>query len=119
MTWEKINLITKKDRIGVYDEYKCSQCGFKKKYYGIGNRQLECPKCKKVDIYGVWKHKSHIVTCPYCHSNLIECPKEHSNAKYLHLQRYKDEVLTICPNGCLEDGSSIIIKKKKKRKKII
>ena len=49
MAWEKKNLVTKKDSKGMYDEYECSECGFKKRHYTF---QIEgsCPKCTKANL---------------------------------------------------------------------
>lgn len=119
MSWDKINLVTQSDRKGLYDLYKCSNCGYKEKVYGL-NRKIFCPKCQKkeIDIYGVWGSfiKNHY--CNFCKEKLIICPKEnHPSSKYWALQRTENEKLFICPNNCLEDGS-FIGKRKKKRKKI-
>jgi hypothetical protein len=116
--WNKINLITKKDKRGMYDEWGCSDCGFKNKYYGIGTIPPYCPECVKKDVvYGTWGvlNKS---TCDHCSSLLVICPKEnHPNSKFWYLQRIVNEKLLVCPNGCSEDGKrkikSAIIKSKK------
>ena len=107
MTWSKMNLVTKKDRTGCYDEYKCSECGFKKRYYSL-QRDAHCPKCfvKERDFYGVWTVKGSKCHCHYCGVNLIKCPENHPNAKYLHLKRYPEEDLYVCPNFCMEDGGT-------------
>lgn len=101
MVWDKINLVTQEDGS---DVWKCSECNFKKKYFGV-ERENECPKCKKTDIYGGWMIKPS--KCNWCNTILIKCPKDHPNAKYLNLKRYPNEDLYICPNNCLEDGSYI------------
>lgn len=33
--WNKINLVTKKDRVGYYDEYMCDRCGMNLKQRGL------------------------------------------------------------------------------------
>lgn len=54
--WEKINLVTKKDRKGLYDHYKCKYCGIEGKSYAIGtievpdryrDKQALCPNAPK------------------------------------------------------------------------
>lgn len=60
--WVKQNLVTKKDRKGLYDHYKCEYCGIEGKSYSMGrievpdryaNKQAIChgaPKHKKVKV---------------------------------------------------------------------
>ena len=107
MSWNKINLVTKKDKTGMYDEYKCDECGFKQKIYGL-NRTARCPKCSKnKDVYGCWSVRNDCV-CDHCKRLFVVCPRKgHPNSKYWDLQRTEDEKLWVCPHGCLEDGSGI------------
>jgi len=106
VSWTKQNLATKRDNKGLYDEYKCSECGFKKRYYTL-QIDSRCPKCVKKEetIYGLWT-KRQGSKCHYCKSLLILCPKDgHPNSKYWNLQRTEKEKLLVCPRGCLKDGS--------------
>ena len=108
--WGKVNLVTISDKTGLYDLYKCEDCGYKEKCYGF-QRSRKCPKCKNVisegrDIIGSWAHISNVgkSSCPKCDAIMVEVPKEgHPNSKYLNLKRCGDEVLVSCPNNCLED----------------
>lgn len=34
--WEKQNLVTQKDKIGLYDKFRCARCGVTVKRYGLG-----------------------------------------------------------------------------------
>jgi len=108
MTWEKKNLVTRKDSQGLYDEYRCSICNLKKRYYTF-KIDGECPRCKKKnkkqDIFGFWTSRKDS-KCVHCQEFLILCPKEgHPNSKYWSLQRNDGAELFVCPNGCLEiDG---------------
>jgi len=43
--WEKQNLVTKTDKIGLYDEYRCERCGVTVKRYGLGPIVCNAP-CK-------------------------------------------------------------------------
>ena len=44
--WEKTNLVTKKDKGGLFDSYQCIVCGKKFKRYGLAwNPPIT--KCKK------------------------------------------------------------------------
>ncbi|MFH1526276.1 MAG: hypothetical protein ABIG69_06420 [Bacteroidota bacterium] len=112
MSWGKVNLVTEKDKTGFYDLWKCSDCGFKKKYYGL-YREGECPKCIKKskikikqDVNGSWGDLNHETTCQWCGSLFVLCPKDgHPNSKYWRLQISENEILKVCPKGCLEDGS--------------
>ena len=54
--WEKTNLVTKKDRKGLYDHYKCKYCGIEGKSYQMGvievpdryrTKQALCPNAPK------------------------------------------------------------------------
>jgi len=54
--WEKTNLVTKKDRKGLYDHYRCKNCGIEGKSYSMGvievpdrygNKQAHCPNAPK------------------------------------------------------------------------
>lgn len=54
--WEKINLVTKRDRKGLYDHYRCKNCGIEGKSYSMGvievpdrygSKQAYCPKAPK------------------------------------------------------------------------
>lgn len=106
--WEKLNLVTLNDGS---DKFKCSKCGFEKKYFGLFRDQY-CPKCKfgkEVPICGCWTtnvEKDHV--CHFCKSKLIICPfSDHPSSHLWSLRRTDDESLLICPNGCLEDGSYI------------
>lgn len=54
--WEKTNLVTKKDRKGFYDHYKCKYCGIEGKSYSMGvilvpdryaAKQALCPNAPK------------------------------------------------------------------------
>lgn len=54
--WEKTNLVTKKDRKGFYDHYKCKYCGIEGKSYSTGvilvpdryaAKQALCPNAHK------------------------------------------------------------------------
>ncbi len=118
MTWAKINLVTDKDGS---DTLKCSECNYKKKYFGLARPPI-CPKChgtgerKKTAIYGGWFNKGDQAECSFCNIDLIKCPKEgHPNSKYWPLKKSPEEVLLVCPNGCLEDGSWTYKKRKLKR----
>jgi hypothetical protein len=104
MGWSKLNLVTKKDRKGTYDEWGCSSCGYTQRYYTL-NRASECPKCKPVDVEGCWSLRSpERMVCRHCGVGMVECPKEgHPNSKYWNLRR-NDEVLYVCSVGCLENG---------------
>ena len=107
--WEKVNLVTVRDKTGMYDLYTCKDCGFQERYYGL-ERPRRCPRCKNaasesVDIVGCWTSISRVEksVCPKCKAIMVAVPKEgHPNSKYLHLKRCEDEVLVTCPNGCLE-----------------
>lgn len=114
MTWRKKNLVTLPDGS---DEYQCSECGFKKKYYSLF-REGRCPKCvqnKDSDVFGAWTSLKHnptcvyykSISCVYCKSILVACPQDHPNSKYLYLKQDDGLDLYVCPNGCLEDGSGI------------
>lgn len=119
--WNKVNLVTQQDRNGMYDEYRCDQCGFKKRYYTL-RIDRHCPKCeankKNVPIYGGWTAKGILKKvgrkCNWCGEGMVIVPKKgHPNSRYWSYQRLRNEVLICCPNGCLEDGSNV---KKKPRK---
>ena len=108
MSWGKLNLVTQKDRKGLYDECRCSVCGFKKKYYGL-NRDSECPKCHEKEksqiINGVWALIEKKSVCQFCETEMVRCPIEgHPNSKFWALKRREDEQLMICPRGCYENG---------------
>ena len=104
MTWYKKNLITKEGKFGMYDIWECSECSFKKKYYGL-HKPTSCPNCDKTKtIYGCWSYNRKSV-CPYCKSKLVICPKvNHPNSKFWLLQKNNKESLLVCPKGCLESG---------------
>lgn len=107
MTWQKQNLVTQKDSEGYYDEYRCSACGFKKRYYSFV-RETICPKCStRTNIMGCWHQGKLPSVCPYCNSEMVECPKQgHPNSQFWNLQRGDYEKLMICPKGCSEDGKT-------------
>lgn len=101
MTWEKQNLVTLKD---MSDVYKCSECGYKQKYFRL-ERSRDCPKCRPENIYGGWYTFKDIgkAKCYHCNYKLIEVPKEgHPNSKFLNLGRH-GEVLLACPKNCGEE----------------
>jgi hypothetical protein len=110
MTWEKKNLVTLSD---MSDIFRCSDCGFEKKYYGL-ERTSKCPKCaeKEDPIVGWWGVAGRISSCPSCQATGIIVPKkEHelsSNWKY----ERPNEQLICCPNECREKSGK---KKKFKR----
>ena len=115
MTWSKVNLVTIKGRSGMYDLYRCSECGYEKKYYGLV-RDLDCPlrmkqpKKHKIErrIVGGWHYGKYEYSsrCNYCNSIEVPCPKSgHPNSKFWNLKRSDKEILTVCPRGCFEDGS--------------
>ncbi len=115
MTWEKINLVTKRDGS---DEYKCSECGFKKKYYSL-RREGECPKCKPAMTVGGWvplgvKMKND---CPICGDDMINVPRKgHSLSQYWSLEQ-EGQKLMCCPNDCKEGSKPRKLKIKRRRKK--
>ena len=104
--WHKTNLVTLPDGS---DQYECTKCGFRKKYFSL-RRDGDCPRCgKDVPIYGCWTtnlQKDHV--CNFCGSKLIICPRSgHPSSKFWSLRRTDDETLLVCPNSCLEDGSYV------------
>lgn len=61
--WEKTNLVTKKDKKGLYDHYKCKHCGIEGKSYSVGT--IEVPdryRDKQALCPGALKHKKVKVT---------------------------------------------------------
>jgi len=123
MTWYKSNLVT---LLGGYDIWQCSNCGFKKKYFGL-RRETYCPKCtkkinKEVAIYGGWAAVGYSMTCQHCKARCVICPrKDHPNSRFYYLQR-EGESLFVCPNGCSEDGKTtgiVKIKRKRRKKRVI
>lgn len=107
--WNKVNLVTLPD---MTDQYKCSVCGFTKKYRGF-QRDLECPKCKKKldknkpkEIRGSWVHYKQMRNnfCETCGTHEIIVPLEgHPLSKYWIHARNDGCKLMCCPKGCLED----------------
>ena len=55
--WEKLNLVTKSSRKGMYDEYSCKRCGLKARSYHIGCVTIDVAhvKCKKAQKAGMVK----------------------------------------------------------------
>lgn len=54
--WVKTNLVTRRDRKGLYDHYRCKNCGIEGKSYSMGvievpdrygSKQALCPNVKK------------------------------------------------------------------------
>ena len=120
MSWSKKNTVTLSDSSGFYDDWGCNECGFRKKYYTLG-RDVECPECKEVAIYGCWSTSSTKSACHYCKKALVRCPDTgHPNSKFWYLKRISAEILMVCPTGCYEDGtgrdSSAVIKVWKRRR---
>ena len=90
--FEKINLVTKHDRNGVYDLYKCKFCGLEGKSYRFEtirfrNRYLEkakqCPKrpaAKKIKIIRVYAYGDQFTNItPGSVHEIIPPPKGYNN----------------------------------------
>ncbi|MCK5138525.1 MAG: hypothetical protein KAQ85_01675 [Thermodesulfovibrionia bacterium] len=116
MTWSKVNLVTLEDGS---DVWKCSECGFKKKYFGLA-RGRECPKCKPAMIVGGWfplgvkLNKS----CPICGDDMIDVPRTgHESSEYWALEQ-EGQKLMCCPNDCREGSTKrtgLNIKRRRKQ----
>ena len=58
-TWEKTNIVTKVDRKGAYDHYRCKNCGIEGKSYSLGlievsvcykDKLAHCPNAKHTKV---------------------------------------------------------------------
>lgn len=120
MSWTKVNLVTKKDRYGLYDLYKCSKCHYEQKIRGL-YPGMDCPKCldKEDKVFGFWVPVESICHCVHCNDQMIKVPRTgHELSKYWSLQHNNQETLLCCPNGCREKSGryKLAIKRRSKLK---
>ena len=55
-------------------------------------------------IMGCWSRPGIKSICPICKSEMIDCPREgHRNSEFWKFQKPDGCLLTVCPNGCLEN----------------
>lgn len=94
--WEKTNLVTKKDKKGLYDHYKCKNCGIEGKSYSIG--RIEVPERymdKQALCPGAPKHKKvkvlHCTAVGEVFANLIPGSIHEIVKPPLHQSREKGE----------------------------
>lgn len=92
--WEKINLVTKKDRKGLYDHYRCKNCGIEGKSYSMGvilvpdrygDKQALCPNAPKHTkvkvIHCIASGKAFENLTPGSVHNIIDAPDGQDNTR--------------------------------------
>ncbi len=104
MKLEKLNLITKMDRIGMFDQWGCPKCRYKIKVRSF-DRPIYCPKCPqdksvKTVPLGWWSEEDH--ECPMCKGQAGAVTESHPLAALLRLGRDDGKRLFACASGCTE-----------------
>lgn len=107
--FDKVNLVTQRNKNGYFDEYKCEYCGLKGKRYRIDSEVLQVRKAK------VCTHKAEIVE----QVNLGKALIIHDHPSVFGFEKGKTYERVPCPVEFLEKYSDDIWIYSEKRKEAV